>query len=264
MCIFPAGTYKSGQLNVLSGSVIRGAGPSVVILQTTGAANSGVEMFDVTNKSGVNIRGMTLLGPSTDGHMHTGADCGCYMEGVSNVTLQDMWFNYWTFGMRASSGTNSNISVIDCKTLSGNMTSFFVANLTGLHISGCDFDSSTINSNDDPGGPSHHLYTAINVTDVLVENTTLRNSYSWSVQIYPGPDLTDMEFKNITMTNVRGGVVIQSASGITFDGFTGSSNRYEAGSWFSVSSSSSILVKNAEVWNASIGTGFTTENVTVH
>jgi polygalacturonase len=122
-----------------------------------------------------------------------------------------------------------------------------------------------VDTRNDGAGPSHHLYFARDVSDVVVEDTTFRNGDSWSIQIYPGPNLTNMAFNRVVFENVRAGVVIQSASNITFDGVTATSNRYEPGySWFKVNSGSNILVKNAEVWDAPIGTGFTTENVVVH
>ncbi len=267
VCYLPAGDYRMYILFPPSGLTVRGAGPSLTSLRTLDVVRWGTSGFYCADKSDITLEGFTLIGPVPDGHMYD--DQGIYMGNSHRITIKNVWLDKWTFALRSDSGGskvgNSDISIIGCRTLSKNTTGYLAAYTTKIRISGCDFDSDTVNTRSDGPGPSHHLYFARDVSDVVVEDITFRNGDSWSIQLYPGPNLTNMAFNRVVFENVRAGVVIQSASNITFDGVTATSNRYEPGySWFKVNSGSNILVKNAEVWDAPIGTGFTAENVVVH
>jgi len=264
----PPGHYRALYIEPPNGVTLRGAGPNQTTIETLYDAGDGGKAFYLANHTDLTLRGFKLLGPITNGRF-SGVGEGIYMGNSHRITIQDIWLDQWEFALRSDSGGrqvgNSDISIIDCKTLSKNLTGYLAANTTGIIISGCDFDSDVVANNDQGPGPSHQFYFNNDISDVLVENTTFRNGCSWAIQIYPGPSLSGMTFKNITFTNVRVGTVFEGASGITFDGVTATSNRYEPGySWFKVNSGSNILVKNAEVWDAPIGTGFTAESVVAH
>ncbi len=109
-----------------------------------------------------------------------------------------------------------------------------------------------MNTRNDPGGPSHHLYFLVSVSNVDIQGTTFRNGDSWSVQIYPDGGLKDMTFSNVTWSNVYAGIYVGPGSYLTFDGVTASSNRYvgDGVPWFSLSGSD-ITVQNFNVSGAS-------------
>ncbi len=254
-CYLPAGTYRTYTLNPPNGVTMQGAGAGQTTIRTLAAKGAAIDSFDLVNKSYVTIQDLSLIGASTDGHMY-GNDQGIYMANSHNITIKNVQFNYWTFAMRTGSDGavrgSSNISVIGCRTLGGSLTGFLGAYTNGLTISGCDFDSATVNTRNDPGGPSHHLYFLVSVSNVDIQGTTFRNGDSWSVQIYPDGGLKDMTFSNVTWSNVYAGIYVGPGSYLTFDGVTASSNRYvgDGVPWFSLSGSD-ITVQNFNVSGAS-------------
>jgi hypothetical protein len=286
-CYLPAGTYRVYTLRPPSGVTVQGAGAGQTVIRTLAAKGAATDAFDLVNRSNVTVQDLSLLGASTDGHMY-GSDQGFYMANSHNITIKNVWFNYWTFAMRTGSDGatrgSSNISVIGCRLLGGSLTGFLGAYTSGLTIADCDFDSATVNTRNDPGGPSHHLYFLVSVSNVVVRDTTFRNGDSWSVQIYPDGGLRDMTFSNVTWSNVYAGIYVGPGTSITFDGVKASSTRYagDGTPWFNLTGSnitvqnfnvsgagtlvsasgSAIVFRNGTYTGAGLGTGAVFEGVT--
>ena len=258
----PPGSYGCYAPYPANGMTVRGAGPSHTTVQSLYDYGDGGTGWYLANRADVVLRGFSLAGPTTNGHMDNSQ--GIYMGNSHRITIQDVWLDGWCYGFRSDSGGsqvgNYDISLIDCKTLSHNCTGYLAAVTYGLTITGCDFDSDTVDNRADGPGPSHHFYFNNNVQDVTISNTTFRNGVSYSWQIYDGAGNEGFTCSGLTFIDVEACMVINPGSAISIDGMTGSSARYLEVPWFSISGSSDITVANFELagGTALVGTSSST------
>ena len=102
--------------------------------------------------------------------------------------------------------------------------------------------------------PPHHIYICNNSDNLTFDHVTLRGGVDYCIQVYPGPNITDVSFTNLVMDNVRLGPIIWGEDGaisnITFDGVTAWSSRYyhpsgAARQWYRISGgASNVVVRN--------------------
>ena len=238
---FPAGTYLVGAaLAPPSGVDMRGVGNTSIIYRADPGSQTSFGVIDFLSKSNITV---SYLRVKSDMATYASASTMLNIGGSSGITLDHLTIDtcFYAIEIYDYNATDcANITVSNC-TVSNCVFPTHVVHASNVLFSHCDIDQLTDTELAWPGGAEgripHHLYIDHTVDGFRAEHCTLRDGYSWAVQIYPGA-LNDIVLYDVTLSNVSRGIIVagDNITNVTLDNIHGLSIRQEGDAWVCVQS----------------------------
>ena len=249
----PAGTFTvTSTLTPKSGITIQGSGADTVIYRPDPHSGDPT-IITIMDKSNITIKNLTLA--SNDSGV-TSTMRGMELGGATNITIDGVMLRGLSNGIVASDNgdkDNSNLTITRCSSVDVYQP-MFIRTTHNSTFSYLDLHAMEDGTQVKSWTPPHHIYICNNSDNLTFDHVTLRGGVDYCIQVYPGPNITDVSFTNLVMDNVRLGPIIWGEDGaisnITFDGVTAWSSRYyhpsgAARQWFRISGgASNVVVRN--------------------